>query len=329
MSSRRVLVTGSSGFVGANLVRRLLRDGHDVHLLLRAGYRPWRLEDVAAHCSIHLCDIENADAVRETVTSTRPEWVFHLAVYGAYPTQQDPLRTMHGNVMGTAHLVEACLQTPVEVFINTGSSSEYGPKSYAPAEGDLLNPVSTYGVSKAAGTQYCTYVARYRNLPARTLRLYSTYGPWEEPTRLIPTLLQHAAKATLPPLANPAAAHDFVYVDDVVEAYLLAALVSDQEPGAVYNVGTGTQTTLAELVSVVKRTFHVAEEPVWGSLPSRPWDTNIWVADARKAASVLGWRPKVSLEDGLRRTAGWQDLTLKEHQPNDGERNPQDHPRTK
>ncbi len=301
----RVLVTGGSGFVAANLVRRLLEDGHEVHLLLRPSHRPSRLADVRTQFRAHLADLQDGPAVAAVVAEVRPAWVFHLAAHGAYPHQEDPAAIFETNVLGTVHLVEACLRTPVEAFINTGTSSEYGPKDHAPSEDEALDPINAYGISKASATAYCRFAAREHGLPARTLRLYSTYGAWEEPTRLVPKLLRHAIEGRWPPLASPCLAHDFIHVEDVVEAYLRAARAPDQEAGAVYNIGTGTQTTLSAIVTIVRKLLAVEAEPVWGSMRDRPWDTSVWVADPSAAWRSLHWRAEISLEDGLARTLEW------------------------
>ena len=302
---KRVLVTGASGFVGANLARRLVRDGHEVHLLLRPTYAPWRLAGLRDDVRCHVASLEDGAAVSEAVRRARPDWVFHLAAHGAYPSQTDVTEMVRTNVLGTINLVEASLATGVEAFVNTGSSSEYGARDHPPREDEPLEPNSHYAVMKASATLYCQYTARHREMRLPTLRLYSVYGPYEEPTRLVPTLLVHALAGTLPPLVRPETARDFVYVDDVVDAYLLAATHRGQETGAVYNVGTGIQTTLRDIVAVVRRLFDIEAEPQWGTMADRIWDTSAWVANPEKIRHDLGWEPRVTLEDGLRRFAGW------------------------
>jgi nucleoside-diphosphate-sugar epimerase len=298
----KCLVTGGSGFVGANLVRRLLGDGHEVHLLLRPEYEGWRLNSHLSHCCVHLCDLQDAALVEQSVGAIRPDWVFHLAAYGAYPNQSDPAKVFTVNCLGSIHLVDSCSRIGVGSYINTGSSSEYGLKNHAPSEDDALNPISAYGVSKTAATQYCSMASRVQGLPSRTLRLYSVYGPLERPTRLIPTLLHHAKSGSWPPLASADAAHDFVYVDDAVEAFIRAASTEAQPPGAIYNIGSGIQTTLREVTAAVNELLPVPLPPVWGSMPDRPWDTSVWVANPTRAAEVLGWRTTTSLQEGLRLT---------------------------
>jgi UDP-glucose 4-epimerase len=309
---KRVLITGGTGFVGANLARRLVHDGHDVHLLIRGASDAWRIEPMRAEISLHAADLEDAAAVLQAVGRIRPDWVFHLAAHGAYSWQTELCRIVSTNVVGTANLVDACLRVGCEAFVNTGSSSEYGLKDHPAAEEEALEPNSYYAVAKASATFLCRFTARSRNVRMPTLRLYSVYGPYEEPNRLVPALIVHGLRAELPPLTDPDTARDFVYVDDVVDAYLLAATRPGDDPGAIYNVGTGTQTSLRAIVDLARRTLGIGVEPVWGSMPNRAWETSVWIADARKLRSELGWRPARPIEEGFRRTVEWlrSDRTL-------------------
>src|SRR5437870_5357142 len=125
----RVLLTGATGFVGANLARRLLRDGQDVHLLVRPEYDGWRLEAIRDDVRLVVVELADADAVERAVAASRPDWIFHLAAHGAYPGQTDLRQMVQTNIVGTINLVEAGLHTGCEVFVNTGSSSEYGFKA--------------------------------------------------------------------------------------------------------------------------------------------------------------------------------------------------------
>lgn len=302
---KRVILTGGTGFVGANLARRLLRDGHEVHLLVRGGHAAWRIEAIRADVRLHEADLCDEEALARAVADIRPDWVFHLAAYGAYSWQTDLRRTVQTNVVGTVALVEACLKAGFEAFVHTGSSSEYGFKDHAPSETEALEPNSHYAVAKASATLFCRHTAQGRGVRLPTLRLYSVYGPYEDPARLMPTLIRQGLKGTLPPLVNPETARDFVYAEDVCEAYLLAASRPGQEPGAVYNVGTGVQTTLREVVGVARRAMDIRAEPAWGSMPPRQWDTGVWVADSRKIREALGWRPRHTFEEGFRETVAW------------------------
>jgi nucleoside-diphosphate-sugar epimerase len=302
---KRTIVTGATGFVGANLARRLLADGHKVHLFVRPQHRTWRIEAIRSAVQVHSVDFADEERLTRLVSEIRPDWIFHLAAYGAYATQTNLQQMIQTNIVGTVNLVETCLRSGFEAFVNTGSSSEYGFKGDAPAENAWLEPNSHYAVTKASATMFCRYTAQSRGVHLPTLRLYSVYGPYEEPTRLLPTVITRGLAGELPSLAHPDIARDYVYVDDVNEAYIRAASHPTQELGAVYNVGTGTQTTLREVVEVAGRMLGVTAEPQWGSMPKRVWDTTVWIADSRKIQDALAWQPRFAFEDGFRAIVEW------------------------
>lgn len=302
---KRVLVTGGAGFVGANLTRRLLEAGHEVALLLKPGADLWRLEKILGEVRIVSADLCDPKAVAEAVTASRPEWVFHLAAHGAYPGQTDARRMVATNIGGTMNVVEAGLKAGVEAIVNTGSSSEYGFKQHPPSEDEVLEPNSHYSWTKAAATNYCGYVAQVNDIHLPTLRLYSVFGPYEEPGRLMPTLVARGLKGELPPLVGPDIARDFVYVDDVTDAYLLAAEVKGSRKGAVYNVGTGIQTTVAGAVGVARRCLAISQEPQWGSMEQRKWDSTSWVSDNRRIVAELGWRPRTEFPAAFELFVEW------------------------
>lgn len=303
-SADPVLVTGAAGFVGANLVRRLLEQGAQVHLFLRPETSTWRLDEVLSALSVHPVDLTNAAAVSDAVAAIRPRTIYHLAAYGGYSVQQELGRILAVNLEGTIRLIEACAREGFDAFVQAGSSSEYGAKPQPMREEDRLDPNSPYAIAKAAATHYGRHVAVTRSLPIVTLRLFSVYGPWEDPSRFIPTLITHLLEGTLPPLVSPTTARDFVYVDDVVEAFLRAAGRTDCS-GEVFNVGTGAQRTIREVVETACALHPVPATPQWGTMPPRRWDTSTWVADPSKAERRLHWTPAYDLRAGLARTLAW------------------------
>lgn len=298
-------MTGGTGFVGANLVRRLLGDGHSVHLLVRPNSNRWRLQDIQTEVVLHEVSLQDREALVQLFHQIRPDWIFHLAVHGAYSYQTDLDAIVQTNILGTINLVEASLQTGFEAFVNTGSSSEYGFKNHAPSETEWLEPNSHYAVTKASATLFCRFTAQSKGVRIPTLRLYSVYGPYEEPTRLMPALIVRGLNHELPPLVNPDIARDYIYTEDVIDAYLQAATQPKQDLGAVYNVGTGIQTSLRQAVAVTQRALNLTVEPVWGSMPDRQWDSTVWVADNRKLQTDLGWKPHHTFEQGFAQTVNW------------------------
>jgi dolichol-phosphate mannosyltransferase len=248
---------------------------------------------------VHDVGLSDMAAVLSTVDRIRPDWVFHLAAHGAYSWQVDVETMIRTNVLATACLVQVCRQVGVEAFINAGSSSEYGFKDHAPSETECLAPNSHYAVTKAFGTQLCAFEAR-SGAPFLTLRLYSVFGPYEDPRRLMPTVIALGLEGRLPRLVDPEVARDYVYLDDVIEAFVLAARRCPGEHGAVYNVGTGVQTSIRDVVTVARGVFAIEDEPRWSSMPNRVWDSSTWLADSRSIRTDLGWRPRFSFSDGFR-----------------------------
>jgi nucleoside-diphosphate-sugar epimerase len=303
---RRGLITGATGFVGANLARRLIVEDCEPHLLVRPQFQSWRLNGIRDQVTLHEVAIANRDAVMELVNSLKPHSIFHLATHGAYPTQQGFDRMVETNILGTAALVDAAVEAGVEAFIYTGSSSEYGLKHGPADETDRVDPNSHYAITKATGTHYCQWAARAHQLPVAIMRLYSIYGPFEQPSRFIPTLIVHALQQQLPPLVRPETGRDFVYVDDAVEALLLAAeRIKTISSGSIFNVASGQQSTIAGVVSCVRELLQVEAEPQWDSMTSRTWDTDRWVGNPLAITESLAWRAQTPLREGLQKTISW------------------------
>jgi dolichol-phosphate mannosyltransferase len=304
--ARPVVVTGSSGFVGANLAAGLAARGARVIALGSPSGIDWRTRSLPGIERVRL-DLSRDQDVHAFVTETQPLAIFNCAAYGAYSVQADPRRIFDVNVLGVRRLLDAARGVPgFQAFVQAGSSSEYGFNCAAPREDAATEPDSDYAVSKVAATALVRLYAQKHGVPAFVLRLYSAYGPFEDFSRLIPRLLSTAHEGKFPPLVNPNISRDFVYVDDVVRAFHAVWERAPQlTPGEVFNIGTGVRTSLKELVDVVRSLYGVEAEPQWGSMPERSWDHDAWYANPEKAADRLGFRTSTSLADGLLATRQW------------------------
>jgi UDP-glucose 4-epimerase len=302
-----VLVTGASGFIGAGLVRRLLAEGLAVHVVLRPEAQLWRLAGVLDRLTVHHADLLDAEATAAVIAAVRPAVVLHLAAYGAYESQADGGRILETTVLAGHRLLAASVASGVAVFVNAGSSSEYGYKDEPMGETDRLEPNSVYAVGKAAMTHLCSLIGRTQEKTAiTTLRLFSVYGPWEEPTRLIPTLLRRT-RAGLPlEMVSPTIARDYVYLDDALDAFLALPTLATLR-GEVLNIGSGVQTTLQEVVELVQEVLGRRTDVRWGAMSPRRWDTSCWQAAPQRALERLGWRARRSLREGLALTAAWNE----------------------
>ena len=299
-----ILVTGASGFIGANLFRAIARVRSDVIAAVRRG-RNWRLINVSDEQLVAV-DLNDFAATKNLVNGLRPQTVFDCVAYGAYSFEEDSGLIYQTNFQSIVNLVSLLQGQPFGAFIHAGSSSEYGTNCTAPAEDSPCEPNSHYAVSKVAIASYLRYAGKQKGFPCANLRLYSVYGPYEDTSRLIPTLLRNAIAGQLPPFVDPRTSRDFIHVDDTVAAFVKAATAMQPAIyGESFNIGTGMKTTIADLAETARRVFHVTAEPKFGTMEGRPWDLTDWYADPRKALDKLGWKATVSLDEGLQHTANW------------------------
>lgn len=299
-----ILVTGGGGFLGAPLVRALLTEGHDVHLVLRAGSNTWRLNDVLHRCTVHRADLRDAAAVGRAVAAARPDVVYHLAAHGAYPFQRDGAAILATNLLGTANLLEALRPRDYRVFVNAGSSSEYGHKDGPMRPEDRPEPRSDYAVGKAAATLLCQAEAQ-RGRPVLTVRVFSAYGPWEEPTRLVPYVMGCCLRGESPRVTAGRQPRDFIYLDDVL-ALLRRAAELPELRGQVLHAGSGQRQTVRDMIETIVVVCGGGRvTPTFGAEPTRPDEPTSWVASLDTTTALTGWTPRHDLRAGVERTWLW------------------------
>jgi nucleoside-diphosphate-sugar epimerase len=304
LRDRRILIAGAAGAVGANLVRELIRRGAEVHALVRPSTKLWRIEEVLPRLTLHQTDLTRREELQGIVTQIRPEVVFNLAVRRASLSPRDRWETLQTNIVGTAALLEATAPLDDLRFFQLGSSTEYGVRDRPLQETDCLEPGLYFGATKAAATLLCQQFARAHSRPVVVLRLFMVYGYWESPKRLIPTAVMAALRGEEMALTAPGYRRDWVFIEDVVEACLLA-LQAEGVAGEVINVGSGQQWSNEEVVAMVQAVSGRRIGVRIGEYPARPSDTANWVADIRKAERLLGWQPRHSLRSGLEKTLSW------------------------
>jgi len=299
-----ILVTGAAGFVGANLFRRIFEQRQDVYAVVQT-VRNWRLEGIP---DTHIvgANVNDHAALKHLVDQVAPQTVFDCVAYGAYSFERDPSLIYETNFQSIVTLTTLLKERGISAFVHAGTSSEYGSNSAAPAENDPCRPNSHYAVSKVATAEYLRYLGKHQRFPCVSLRLYSVYGPLEDGSRLIPNLLHKALNGSLPPFVDPTTSRDFVHVDDVSAAFILAAAKMNPDLyGENLNIGSGKCTTIADLAQLTREVFQVAEEPKFGAMEGRSWDLADWYANPAKAREMLGWQARIALADGLRSTAAW------------------------
>ena len=304
MSSReRVLITGGSGFVGAYLAHDLITEGCEVHLLLRPEYQAWRLRDITGQFTPHWGDLRDLTSVRQAIAACHPEVIYHLATHGAYPNQRDRGTILNTNLIGTANLLEALAGYDYRALVHAGSSSEYGHKASPMCETDLLEPRSDYGVTKAAASLLCLAEA-YRGKPVSVVRLFSAYGPWEEPARLVPYVMGCYYRSETPRVTPGQQPRDFIHVEDVV-ALLKVAADQSAARGAILHAGTGQQRTVRDMIEMITEVCGGTRRPEYGSEPLRPDEPTSWVASIERTTELTGWQPRHDLRSGVAQMWEW------------------------
>jgi len=302
--NKRALVTGASGFVGSCLTRRLLKENCEVHIIARETSDLWRLKDVLKDLRIHNTEITSSEEVAKLAESINIDQVYHLAVYGGYHYQSKLEDIVNTNLIGTWNLFKEFSKKNIEMFINTSSSSEYGEK-FEPMKEDMkLEPNNMYGASKASGTILCSTYAKVNKIPLVTFRLFSPYGYYDSSTRLIPTVITSCLLEKEIKLSQKNAKRDFIFREDVLEAYLLAIKLKDAY-GEVINIGSGNQYTIEQVANIIISLIGKDVKVQWKKDLSRQYEPLIWSCDNKKAYEKLNWKPNVDITKGLNNTINW------------------------
>lgn len=299
-----ILVLGGSGFIGANLVRKLLLHRDDVYGTT-STFDAWRLEDLPERNKVVVDLLVDAD-LEKLFADISPRTVFNCVSYGGYSFESDFRLIYRTNFNLTTRLLHVMAERTISCYVHSGSSSEYGDNCTAPEETALTAPNSDYAVSKVACADLLHYFGRKKGFPCANLRLYSVYGPLEDSSRLIPNLIRSGVNGGYPDFVHPGISRDFIYIDDVIEAFVDTALnLKEEDYGESFNIGSGCKTTIADIAAIARGVFGIDHDPVFSSMADRTWDVSDWYANPDKARRRLNWQAQTSLNDGLDRMIAW------------------------
>jgi nucleoside-diphosphate-sugar epimerase len=296
----RALVTGGGGFIGHHLVRRLVADGHDVRVLdnFSTGRRE-RLEGLDV--GLVEGDLRSYERANTAVRGT--DVVFHLGALPSVPRSvQDPLTTSAVNVEGTLNVLLAARDEDVRRVVFASSSSVYGASPSLPkTESDQPLPISPYGVSKVAAEHYCRTFTTVYGLETVSLRLFNVFGPGQDPlsqyAAVVPRFIAALGSGNRPIVyGDGKQTRDFTYVDDVVEAFVLAA-AAPAAAGEVINVCAGKETSLLALLEILSDLLVAEADPLFEA--ARAGEVRASHGDNTKARALLDWEPRSSIRDAL------------------------------
>ena len=290
---RTVLVTGASGFIGSRLCQRLTDVGAVVHGVSRS------LRENGAVSRWWQAELDDETATRRLVESIAPDIIFHLASFVSGKREIEyVMPALRSNLLSTLNLLIAATETACPRVVLTGSLEE--------AEGDAATatPASPYAAAKGAASTYARMFHSLYGTPVVTARLFMVYGPnQKDHTKLVPYVTLSLLRGQLPQLMSGTREVDWIYVDDVIDAYLCLAGKEGIE-GETVDVGSGELTSVRGVVEHLTEMIRPGTQAEFGRVADRPFE-RVRVADVGHAHSVTGWEPKTTLVEGLRKTVGW------------------------
>jgi nucleoside-diphosphate-sugar epimerase len=304
----KYLVTGGAGFIGSHIVRRLVQEGAPVRVIdnLSTG-QLMRLDAVRRSIEFVQGDLAEEATAREAVDGV--DLVIHQA---AVPSVQRsvaaPVATNRANVTATVNLLEACRDAQVRRIVFAASSSAYGDTEVLPKHEDMpANPLSPYALQKLMGEGYCKLYHDLFGLETVSLRYFNVFGPHQDPhseySAVIPKFITRLlANQPITIHGDGEQSRDFTFIDNVVEANFLALQAPDA-PGKMCNIGCGERITLNRLVMLLEQQLGVSAKVIHA--PPKPGDVRHSLADIERAKTILHYRPKITVEEGLRRTIAW------------------------
>lgn len=302
---KRILITGGTGFIGANLVHRLVKEGYRPTVFVRKSSNLSRLQNIISKIQCIETDLQNRKLLSQQIRQIKPTHIFHLAVYGAHQAmQKNVFQTYTQNIISSVNLIEICCKQGFQQFINIGSSSEYGLKKAAMKEIDLLHPINHYGVAKMSISLAAAVFNDKYKLPISTLRLFNPYGYFEDKKRFIPYLIQNSIRGKIAKLSSPLYVRDFIFIDDVINALLL--FISDKNSYSdIFNIGSGKQYSLQDVINILNVISNNVLKVKWNNHISNQPEPSVWKADISKAKKLLKWKPEITLKQGLQKTYQW------------------------
>ena len=308
--SKNVLVTGGAGFIGSTLARRLAREGARVAVTSRSE-TPWRLEG-SKDIEVHVVDLREEDGVRRILAQVRPEFVFNLASSLAHDQGTSDIEERIEQTFGIARsVVLASVAADVRRIVHLGTIEEYGGLNVVADETMRESPISPYSLGKVMATHFALTIGRLLNKEICVVRPAATYGPTQGPGMLIPNLIAAGIEGRNFDMNKGEQMRDLIFVDDVVDGIVRVGAY-EQASGHIFNLGSGTQVRIRDVVEGVLEHLQKPIEVNFGVHPYRPQDPALLALNSQKARDLLRWRPTVTLRDGLKRTVTWYEQHYQE-----------------
>jgi UDP-glucuronate decarboxylase len=297
----RILLTGATGFIGSHVARRLARDRHDVHAVVRPTSSRRRIADIEQRVRLIPVDLDDRRTLRSAVAQIKPEVCLHLAWY-AEPGKYliSPLNL--DCVAWSLTLAREAAEAGCARLVCAGTCFEYAFGSEPVTESSPTGPQTLYATSKLALFQTLAVFAKQIGLSFAWLRFFYLYGPWEDERRLVPAVIRRLLRAGSVDLTSGEQVRDYIHIEDAADAVVAAATSSLTGP---VNICTGQPTTIRAIAETIGRELGRPDLLRFGARPSDPNDPPVILGDNGKLVDATGWRSRFDLESGLKQTIAW------------------------
>ncbi|MGE5096454.1 MAG: NAD-dependent epimerase/dehydratase family protein [Betaproteobacteria bacterium] len=299
----KVLLSGASGFVGSYVLRQLLAHGDaEVAALVREPAKAWRIQDEVGRVRVLRAGLEDGAMLEEAIGAFRPSHVVHLAWSGVLGRDRNA-PAQHVNAYRTMRLLELALAAGARHFIGLGSQAEYGPCAARTDESTPTAPTTMYGAAKLASCIMASRLCDVSGARFAWLRLFSSYGPRDNPEWMIPYLTLKLLHGERPAVTAAEQLWDYLHVEDAAAA--VVAVTRTESASGIFNLGSGSARRLRDIIETVRDAIDPALPVGFGEVPYRPDQVMHLEADIGRLSRATGWRPRVDLVEGLRGTVDW------------------------
>ena len=300
----RCLVTGATGFLGSFLIRLLLSERQtEVAILIRPTGDPWRIFDIVPNVQVIRGDLAHISALAREIKTFGPEVVFHLGWDGVASLRRDDPEQIISNVPGSLQLVRVAAEAGCRRWVGLGSQAEFGPHDGVLNTDVPTNPVTAYGVAKLCVGLLTRQLCAAYQLDHCWLRLLAAYGPMDDPSHLIPYVILKLLSGEKPSLTNGGQRWDYLYVRDVSDAILRAG--TSKSMAGAFVLGSGEAPTVRWIAEQIRELVDPQLPIGMGDMPDRKDQPMNLQADSECFRAATGWKPAVSLTEGLERTVAW------------------------
>lgn len=298
----RIFVTGATGFIGSHLVKRLVERGDTVAILKRPTSNTSRIKDILGKVEVIHGDLSSIDTTSYSVKRFAPESIVHLAWWGVSNASRNDPRQV-GNIGGAVSLAQIADWVGARNWIGLGSQAEYGPNATQPVtENATPQPTSLYGITKLSASLLAKHFCSTAGLRFAWVRLFSAYGPCDEPDWLIPYVIRNLLANKRPALSLGEQRWDYLYIDDAIDG--LIKIIDEPTASGTFNLGSGCSPTIVRVAETIRDIIDPSLPLGLGDIPYSPNQIMHLQADISRLRS-LGWESKISLVEGLHRTIEW------------------------